>query len=59
VNLAASGLVTAWVLRTLSPRCILAYARTALGAARRGAPQGAPIASQPAPAVAPSSATTA
>jgi hypothetical protein len=58
VNLAASGLVTAWVLRTLSPRCILAYARTALRAAR-GAPQGAAVASQPAPAVAPSSATTA
>jgi hypothetical protein len=59
VNLAASGLVTAWELRTLSPRCILAYARTALRAARQGAPQGAPVASQPAPAVAPSSATTA
>ena len=59
VNLAASGLVTAWVLRTLSPRYILAYARTALRAARRGAPQGAPVPSQPAPAVAPSSATTA
>ena len=60
VNLAASGVVTAWVLRTLSPRCIFAYARTALCAARRGAPQAAPVASQAAPAaVPPPSATTA
>jgi hypothetical protein len=64
VNLAASGMVTAWVLRTLSPRCILVYARTALRAARRGAPQGTPGAPQAAspavpPTVAPSSATTA
>ncbi|HYP47846.1 MAG TPA: hypothetical protein VEQ61_04335 [Thermoleophilaceae bacterium] len=45
VNLAASAAVTAWVLRTISPRRIVAYARASLGTvARESAATARPMA---------------
>jgi hypothetical protein len=38
MNLAASAGVISWELRTLSPRRIFAYARTAVGPLRQAAP---------------------
>jgi Lysylphosphatidylglycerol synthase TM region len=43
-NLTASATVTAWELRTVSPRRIVGYARSAIGAAADRAPEGVALA---------------
>lgn len=54
-NLAASAVVTAWVLRTVSPGRIIAYARSSFGSAAREPGAGAqpPVAPPVAPPVVP------
>jgi len=53
-NLAASAAVSGWVLRTVSPRSIVRYARSALGAVAQKAPEAAAQLARPArPAGAP------